>query len=222
MEKKKIDKETLCGAILATITIIAIICEIIFGDFSKSAIAGGIKDISSTIIDVFVFFFAWFALHPRKSKSFAFESELANRLKMWQEEHSNLIFFKDEENPLEIHMKTNIENYFEGGHKEFPGRFVLITLGDKIKLSFSLNRSLLVGHGVEDAVYKATAEKVTNQITTYVDGIYKKDATIKSTSNYNIEFIMNSNEKNEYEIDRIMAIINTMYQSFLVVASTNK
>ena len=118
--------------------------------------------------------------------------------------------------------KTNIENYFEGGHKEFPGRFVLITLGDKIKLSFSLNRSLLVGHGVEDAVYKATAEKVTNQITTYVDGIYKKDATIKSTSNYNIEFIMNSNEKNEYEIDRIMAIINTMYQSFLVVASTNK
>ena len=85
MEKKKIDKETLCGAILATITIIAIICEIIFGDFSKSAIAGGIKDISSTIIDVFVFFFAWFALHPRKSKSFDFESELANRLKMWQD-----------------------------------------------------------------------------------------------------------------------------------------
>lgn len=222
MEKKRMDKEIILGAIFGTITIIAVICEMAFGGFSKEAIAGGIKDISGTIVAVLVFLSAWIALHPRKDKSFDFESELINRLRIWKEEHSNLIFFNNEENPLEIHMKTNIENYFEGGHQEFPGRFVLITLGDVIKLSFSLNRSLLVGHGVEDAVYKETANRVVRQVTTYVERIYGKEATIKSTSNYNIEFVMKNNEKSEYELERIMAIINTMYQSFLVVASTNR
>lgn len=222
MDKKGMSKEIVFGAIFGTIAIIAIICEMAFDGFSKEAIAGGIKDISGTVVAVLVFLSAWIALHPRKAKTFDFESELLNRLRLWKEEHNNLIFFKDEENPLDIYMKTNIENYFEGGHQEFPGRFVLITLGDQIKLSFSLNRSLLVGHSVDDAIYKETAKRVVSQMTNYVNGIYGKEATIKPTSNYNIEFVMENNEKSEYEIDRIMAIINTMYQSFLVVASTNR
>jgi len=216
------DKEIIFGAIFGTIAIIAIICEMAFGGFSKEAIAGGVKDISGTVVAVLVFLSAWIALHPRKGKTFDFENELLNSLRLWKVEHNNLIFFKDEENPLDIYMKTNIENYFESGHQEYPGRFVLITLEDKIKLSFSLNRSLLVGHSVDDAIYKETANRVVSQMTTYANGIYGKEATIKSTSNYNIEFVMKNNEKNEYELDRIMAIINTMYQSFLVVASTNR
>lgn len=222
MDKNKMDKEVILGAIFGTIAIVAIICEMAFGGFTREAIAGGVKDISGTIVAVLVFLSAWIALHPKKDKVFNFDEELTKRLKKWQEEHSNLIFFKDENNHLDIYMKTNIENYFESGHQEYPGRFVLITTADKLKMSFSLSRSLLVGHSVDDSVYKETANRITRQMTAYVDGIYREEATIKSTSNHNIEFVMKNNDKSEYELDRIMSIINTMYQSFLVVASTNK
>ena len=222
MTRSKINTEIILGAIFGVITIIAVICEMSFNGFTAVAIADGIKEISSTIVSVWIFILAWAAMHHRKEKTFDFEKELAYRLRMWEEKNSNLIFIKDEERPFDIYMKTNVENYFEGGHQEYPGRFVLISLGDNIKLSFSLNRSLLVGHSVDNAKYKETANRVTRQITSYVDRIYGKEATIKSTSSYNIEFVMKNSERNRQELDKIMAIINTMYQAFLVVASTNR
>lgn len=81
---------------------------------------------------------------------------------------------------------------------------------------------LYIPEKINHLILKETANRVVRQVTTYVERIYGKEATIKSTSNYNIEFVMKNNEKGEYEFERIMAIINTIYQSFLVVASTNR
>ena len=70
MEKNKLDKEIILGAIFGIIAIIAIICEMSLGGFSKEAIAGGVKDISGTIVAVLVFIIAASGIRKKNVKGF--------------------------------------------------------------------------------------------------------------------------------------------------------
>lgn len=221
MEKKKIDFEILIGGAFGIIAIIAIIAEMSIGGFSAEAIAGGIKDIAGTIVAVLVLIATWIALHPKKEKHFVFEEQIVKRLEQWQLEHANMILFKEDK--MDLYMKTDIANFFEGGQSNAAGRFVKIELAEFVKLTFSMNKSLFVGHGEDENISKMTMERLGNSIFTYAKTLCSNEADISyDKSKNNIVFIVKKHPESEAELDKIIEMLNVMYQAFLVGASTRK
>ena len=221
MGKKSIAMEVKLGGIFGGIAGIAIIAEMILGGFSAEVIAGGVKDIAGTMVAVLVLIAAWLALHPIKDKSFKFEERLDERLNQWQRDHDNMIFVKDDKRDL--YMKTDISNFFAGGQSKAAGRFVKVETKEKVVLTFSLNRSLLVGHGEDETKGNQIVDDIGKQIFSYAKGIFSNDADIQyEKSKANLVFTMKSVPESDYEMEKMMEMLNTMYQAFLVCASTKK
>ena len=65
---KKLDKQTLYAGLFGVIAIVAICFEMSYGNFEASSIAGGIKDIAGTILDVIMLVVAFAAFKPLKKK----------------------------------------------------------------------------------------------------------------------------------------------------------
>lgn len=221
MQNKKIDFEIVIGGFFGIVAIIAIVIEMIAGGLSAEVIAGGIKDIAGTIVAVLVLIATWLALHPKKEKHFSFEKQIVKRLEQWQLEHSNMISFKEDK--MDLYMKTDISNFFEGGQSNAVGRFVKIEIEKQVKLTFSMNRSLFVGHGEDENVSKMTMERLGNSIFTYAKALCSSAADISyDKSKNNIVFILKQYPESEGELDKIIEMLNVMYQAFLVGASTKK
>lgn len=221
MEKKKIDFEIVIGGVFGVIAIVAIIAEMIIGGFSAESIAGGVKDIAGTIVAVLVLIATWVALHPKKEKNFVFEEQIVKRLEQWQLEHSNMILFKEDK--MDLYMKTDIANFFEGGQSNATGRFVKIEVEERVRLTFSMNKSLFVGHGEDENISKMMMEKLGNSIFSYAKVLCSDEADISyDKSKNNIVFILKKHPESKYELDKIIEMLNIMYQAFLVGASTRK
>lgn len=221
MQKKKIDFEVLIGGAFGVIAILAIVAEMIIGGFTAEVIAGGVKDIAGTIVAVLVLIATWLALHPKKEKHFVFEEQIVNRLEQWQLKHSNMILFKEDK--MDLYMKTDIANFYEGGQSNAAGRFVKIEIVEQVKLAFSMNKSLFVGHGEDENVSKMTMERLGKSIFSYAKALCSDVADISyDKSKNNIVFILKQYPESEAEVDKIIEILNVMYQAFLVGASTRK
>jgi len=218
--KNKIDFEVKLGGICGGIAIVAIIAEMIINGMTAGAIVGGIKDIAGTIVAVLVLVSAWVALHPKKDKNFDFNKHLENRLNQWKSDHKNMI--SSEDNVYDLYMKTDIANFFSEGTTNKKGRFVLIQLNDKMTLTFSLNKGLFVGTGTDDN-WKVQVDNIGQMMRTYAHGIYEECADIKyDKSSKNIVFSLKKEATTEQDVDMIIEMLNTMYQAFLVCASTKK
>lgn len=221
MQKKKIDFEVLIGGAFGVIAILAIVAEMIIGGFTAEVIAGGVKDIAGTIVAVLVLIATWLALHPKKEKHFVFEEQIVNRLEQWQLKHSNMILFKEDK--MDLYMKTDIANFYEGGQSNAAGRFVKIEIVEQVKLTFSMNKSLFIGHGEDENVSKMTMERLGKSIFSYAKALCSDVADISyDKSKNNIVFILKQYPESEAEVDKIIEILNVMYQAFLVGASTRK
>ena len=221
MQKKKIDFEVLIGGAFGVIAILAIVAEMIIGGFTAEVIAGGVKDIAGTIVAVLVLIATWLALHPKKEKHFVFEEQIVNRLEQWQLKHSNMILFKEDK--MDLYMKTDIANFYEGGQSNAAGRFVKIEIVEQVKLAFSMNKSLFVGHGEDENVSKMTMERLGKSIFSYAKALCSDVADISyDKSKNNIVFILKQYPESEAEVDKIIEMLNVMYQAFLVGASTRK
>ncbi|MDO4203598.1 MAG: hypothetical protein Q4D07_03735 [Selenomonadaceae bacterium] len=220
MENNRIDFEVKLGGICGAVAVVAIIIEVFLKGGNVESIVGGIKDIAGTIVGVLVLVSAWMALHPKKSENFDFEKELEQRLSLWQEEHKNMISY--DESIYDLYMKTDITNFFEEGTSNKKGRFVLIQLADITTVTFSLNKGLFIGTGADDT-WKEQLDNIGQMMRTYVYGIYQDFAEIKyDKSKKNIVATLKAKPNTETELNKIIEMLNTMYQAFLVCASTKK
>ncbi len=90
MMKKLLEKTDFLAGIFAIIAVIAIICEVAFGGFTKESVVGGIKDITGILVDVFVLIVAASVFVKKKSKNIT--SILENSINKWGEDNLPLIF----------------------------------------------------------------------------------------------------------------------------------
>lgn len=219
-KKNKIDSSVKLGGICGAIAVTATIFEVILNGATADAIAEGIKDIAETMVSVLLLASAWLALHPHKNRHFDFQKEFEERLVQWQLEHKNMISTSG--SLYDLYMKTNIENLFSEGSTNKKGRFVLIKIEDPMTLKFSLNKGLFVGTGASDS-WKEEVDHIGNIIRRHVNELYSDFADIKyDKSSKNIIFTLKGVPNTEAELDKILEILRTMYQAFLVCASTKK
>lgn len=219
-KKNKIDSSVKLGGICGAIAVTATIFEVILNGATADAIAEGIKDIAETMVSVLLLASAWLALHPHKNRHFDFQKEFEERLVQWQLEHKNMISTSG--NLYDLYMKINVENFFSAGSTNKKGRFVIINMEDTMTLTFSLNKGLFVGTGISDS-WKEEVDYIGDTIRKYANERYAEFAEIRyDKSSKNIIFILKKTPNTEAELDKILEILSTMYQAFLVCASTKK
>ena len=90
---KNLDNETLLGGIFGVVALAAIICEMVIGDFDNASVAGGIKDISGTIVTIIMLFVAIKALRPEKQKAENFDEVLELRMNEIVKKYNPIISF---------------------------------------------------------------------------------------------------------------------------------
>lgn len=108
---KKIDLETKLGGISAIIAIIAIVAQIAVNGFSSDSVAGGIKDISTTIVALLVLVVAVRKLRPSKNKK-DFKELMTDALNEWSERNYPLIMNKEVISKKVNGRDTTLQRYF--------------------------------------------------------------------------------------------------------------
>lgn len=220
MEKMERD-EKLWGGIFGIIAIVAAIAEIFINGVNASSIVGAIKDVSGTLV-VVVLLVAFIRNLPHKANNF--DDLLNQELQKWIEKHNNMTFIKTNISDRDIYMKTDVANFFTKDISGRNGRFAIIKNDEatkKFKIIFSLNKSLFIGHdGIKDNI-PALLESFGRRFETYGCSKYDDVAEIhydKSSTNLTFTFI--EPPKTDKDIVKIIEIIDTIYQAFLVCAST--
>lgn len=228
---KKIDKEIILGGVFGAIAIVAVIVQMILGGFSADAIAGGIKDIAGTMVAVTVFLIAVRQYVKEKPKK-SFEERMNYALDKWCEENSNMIVRNAEIDggKYGIGMKTDVKDfYLKQAVTKNAGRFLQMPLitrenyeKDKIEIDFFLNKGTFFSHlkGTEDELmpkYQELNSLFCGLINTkFGDFAYAggKNKAIKVTINQAIII--------DEDIEKLIELINTMYQAYLVSANLEK
>lgn len=129
---KKIDVETKVGGICAAIAIVAGIFEMAFNGFTADVIAGGIKDIFSTLVGVMVFIIAIRSIARNTPKKLI--EQLKSAFDNWEKANEPLIF------KVTGFIKAKEEKYEQGfcilqNQSEFLKKSVSMSADEKAKYS---------------------------------------------------------------------------------------
>ena len=221
--------EKIVGGIFGVIAIVAIVFEMKLGDFDSSAIAGGVKDIASTLITVVMLIVAIKALRPKKKEPFSFEEELKTRLSAFVAENSRMLKAKDTEegnqNYYELYMETDFHAYFGERTTLRTGWFMRIPPVDEkiyaqegLKMSFHLNQGTFFGHNKPENEVVAYAE-IGDKIKSLIVREWKEDVLIcqynKTKKEIEIEFEKPLTTKED--IDLVIDLIKKIYNGYLVM-----
>ena len=100
--KKVLEKTDFLAGIFAVVAIIAIVCEVAFGGFTKESVVGGIKDISGILVDVLVLIIATSVFVKKKVSKIT--EVLEKSIEDWGKENEPLVFkvegFKQAQNSI--------------------------------------------------------------------------------------------------------------------------
>ena len=145
---KKLDNETLLGGIFGVVALAAIICEMVIGDFDNASVAGGIKDISGTIVTIIMLFVAIKALRPEKKKAENFDEVLDVKMNEIVKKYNPIISFYAVEDIKGKEMKRyNIANKLDALSTNDPGgnnKFFRIASGET-EIEFSVSETVFPG-----------------------------------------------------------------------------
>ena len=151
----KIGYETVFGGLFGIVAIIAIIAEMAIGGFDSTSVAGGIKDIASTIVIVMVFIVGIKNVLKNYPKNFT--ERLTSAMNEWIDENSNMIIRNpkyDEEHKgqgatcYSLDLKTEVSDFYRPiGTTKNTGLFLRMpTLNEEnysrgnIEIRFYLNK----------------------------------------------------------------------------------
>lgn len=221
--------EKIIGGIFGVIAIAAIIVEMNLGGFNYEAVAGGVKDIASTLITVVMLIVAIKALRPRKEEPFSFEKELKAELDMFVSENGRMLKAKDIEegnrNYYELYMETDFNAYFGEKTTLRAGWFMRIPpineatySNSGIKISFHLNQGTFFGHNKpenEVDVYAAIGDKIKSLIIRETEETTLVCQYNKTKKEIEIEFKKPLTTKED--IDMFIGVIKKIYSSYLVL-----
>ena len=239
MDTERIEKKW--GGILACVAIIAAVLELITGGVSTDSVFGTIKDIAATAVAAIVLF----AIIPKRK---SFDERLRGALENWISENSNMLFRnsrmdkagKNESDIPQygIGMRPDITNFFNGKLEKNPealsegepgsGLFVrLPAISEQyyskpnIRLEFHLNKGTFFGRGTgpKDTELSKALETRGKLFEKYINDNTKfSDFAEAKASGRQIIVTIGKAIKSDRDIERLIDLLNTMYQAYLVAA----
>ncbi len=215
MKKFIEEKHDLLAGIFAVLAVGAIICEIVFADFSKDSIVAGIKDVSGILIDVLVLFVAASALIR---KPVNFKEKFKKAIEEIKNKYSPLLIEDKKEGTIRYNIASNSDALFSGDVKE-PKRFFELDEDKPSEISFYINKSFFDQKGGTDF----DAKDITGDIKSRLESLpYFKDFKCYSKSlkeNYMLCVKFNRQIKSKEDIDML---INLIDYTLLIFVARNK
>ena len=230
---EKLDfREKFWGGIFGVLAIIAVVAEVFVNGVSAATIWGAVKDVSGTLIVVILFVAVVKSLLPKRNKKpFAERLELA--IKKWWDANSNMIIkWNDSDGNKEqfgLSMKTDMNAFYSNAKgKRKPGVFFRVPVFNSdqwqkegVEIEFWLNDGTFVEDRTDlskeekEQILKSLATKFAN----YIALSYADFCTVSSISNKRIYVKLNNPVQEDAEIERLIDLINSMYQAYLVSAN---
>lgn len=208
--KKLLEKTDLLAGIFAIAAVVAIICEVTFGGFTKESIVGGIKDISGILVDILVLFVAASAL-IRKPVNFKLKFNSA--METIKNKYTPLILEDKKEGIIRYNIASNSDALFSQAGKSYKRIFELAE--DKPEeISFYINKSFFDQKGGEVFDAATIAGDIKSRLVT----IYKdyEIISIPNKENYELHIKFNHPMDTKEDIDSLISLID--YTLLLFVA----
>ena len=162
---KKLDKETLLAGIFGLVAIIAIVFEMVLAEFESASIAGAIKDIAGTILDVVMLIIALKIFKPKKKAVGGFEDKFNEEMDRIIAKYNPLI-----KRDAAIIGRCNIADDMSVLYRSIDCNYhCLFDLQNKDTLSFAVSKTLFMGRSKEDffelqkQIVDSIAAKVTRE-----------------------------------------------------------
>lgn len=208
--KKLLEKTDFLAGILAIIAVIAIICEVAFGGFTKESIVGGIKDITGIVVDVLVLIVAA-SVFIRKPLNF--KDKFKEAMNSITDKYSPLLVEDKEEKTIRYNIANNSDALFSG-EANGAERIFQLDKNNPEEICFYINKSFFDRQGGNDF----DAQLIANQITVRLTAVYKNYdiRPFKNKNNYAIRVKFNKTMNSKEDIDMLIDLID--YTILLFVA----
>lgn len=211
MMKKIVDKTDWIAGIIALIAFIAIICELVWGGFSKESIVGGIKDMAGILADVIVLVVAASVfIH----KPMNFKEKFKMEMDTIKEKYNPLIIEgkKEKEGVIRYDIASNLSSLFAEEAKEYK-RIIEISESEPDKIYFYINKSFFGKRGEE-----FDAKSIADEIALKMQKVFKEYDVSSSPNGNNYEICVDFNRKmnTNDDVNNLSNLID--YTMFLFVA----
>ena len=209
MKKFIEEKHDLLAGIFAALALIAIVCEVALGGFTKEGFVGGLKDISGVLIDVLVLLVAASVLIRKPGN---FREKFNEAMEDLKTKYEPLLVKANTEKVIRYNIASNSDALF-AGKAERPERIFELEKEKPSEIRFYINKSFFDKVGGTDF----DGEKIAAQIALRLQSAYKNYdiTTFPEGTNYGIrvgfERTLNSND-----IDELISLID--YAVLLFVA----
>ena len=174
MKKFIEEKHDLLAGIFAVLALVAIICEVAFGGFTKEGFVSGLKDISGILIDVLVLAVAASVLIRKPGN---FKERFNEAMDDLQTKYDPLLVADKTEKVIRYNIASNPDALFAGKAKS-PERIFELEKEKPTTISFFVNKSFFDKAGGTDY----DAEKIAAQIALRLQSAHK-DYDIKTFPN---------------------------------------
>ena len=209
MKKIIEEKHDLLAGIFATLALIAIVCEVAFGGFTKEGFVGGLKDISGILIDVLVLAVAASVLIRKVGN---FKEKFNEAMESLKIKYDPLLVEDKEEKVIRYNIASNPDALFIGKAKS-PERIFELEKDNPSEICFYINKSFFDKAGGTDY----DAEKIAAQIALRLQSSFKNYdiKTFPNGTNYGIR-VGFKRSLNSNDVDELISLID--YAVLLFVA----
>lgn len=210
MKKLLEEKHDLLAGVFAGLALIAIVCEMILGGFSKESFAGGIKDISGILIDVLVLLVAASVLIRKPCN---FREKFNEAMDSLTVKYAPLLVEDKVDKVIRYNIASNRDALFSGKAKT-PERVFELEKDKPGEIRFYINKSFF--NTVDGTDYDP--EKIASQIGLRLQTVYKEyDVnTFPNGSNYGICVDFKRALSSQEDVDELISMID--YTIVLFVA----
>ena len=213
MKKFLEEKHDLVAGILAVLALVAIVCEIAFGGFTKEGFVGGIKDISGILIDILVLAVAASVLIR---KPINFKEKFKNEMDGLKTKYEPLLIEDKTEKVIRYKIASNSDALFNETAKS-PERIFELEMENPTEIRFYINKSFFNKAGGSDF----DGEKISAQIALRLQNVYK-DYTVKTFPNGNNYGICVDFKRTLNTVEDIDELISLIDYTILLFVARNK
>ena len=223
-------KEKIWGGIFGVIAILAALGEMFVNGVSASSVLGAIKDISGTLVVVVLLVAVVRSLFPKKNKK-VFSERLESAIDEWRENNKNLIAKDDKSDgsaeQYGLSMKTDMNAFYGDSGSEKLGVFLRMPMLTSnvwekggINIEFWLNRGTFFQGRTDltDEQKNSQLNSLRDKFEKYIALKYSDFCTTSSTGSKIYAKIEQPIQRDE-EIKKLIKLINSMYQAYLVSAN---
>lgn len=209
MKKFIEEKHDLLAGIFAALALVAIVCEVAFGGFTKEGFIGGLKDISGIFIDVLVLLVAASVLIRKPGN---FKEKFNEAMDSLKTKYDPLLVEDKAEKVIRYNIASNPDALFFEEVKD-PGRLFELNKEDPAQICFYINKSFFNRRGGTDY----NPKEIAGDIALRLQSAYK-DYEVKpfpNGTNYGIQVDFKRTLKSD-DIDELISLID--YAVLLFVA----